>query len=576
MNDTFINIGKIIRNDEVGRSKNHPLIRKQKLVNTTKKKNGEIIKKPIDNIHVFSLFVDLDNETLKINPSKDTIPDHVFKFLLVPSSGHEPYLMGDWVFKINGKKTIENTILKQISYENFKTHHIKNYKNGLTHDGIIIKFRKILDLNSNNIIDVLNDYINSSEEESINNIAFITEIKYGNRKGNVKIFSEFLDEIDEMFIISSKKGDIYTFENSFLSMFNYLKFRDKDGKNRLFPDESIPSFDKETFLNIFYSKEIYDRINYIIMGGDYGISLYPNYDNLTYYELEKLQKISKNIFNFHNLMMELDSFIDSKKYKIIKEKKLIPINLKFDQIFKVKGKNWSNFLYVTGIRYVQLKKLHDKLKSAYEKSFSDKDFNKLNIYYKISNLFIDINGNNDKYKSQIIKMLQNIYLDKFILPKTAQFCLIELIQHKINTNGDYINYTWNENYNTYKLLKHMENNNSTVFESPQSHELGFELSKMDNGHFWNDKSNLNKTVKRFAGTLQRGVRKLSDIKKYQVNILERMIRNDEYIPNTKNFDDIFKSMSNESFNPFDFYCGYYEYKFSRENEKYTITSNKTE
>lgn len=562
MDKTFLNIGKAIKNDLIARSEYHPLVTYRNLKEPSNKKNKEGDGKKKDNIYTFELNVNLDNEDLSIDVAED-YPSRLYtiKFAMSSADTKAKYLIGNVVIK-------KEEVNYQLSFDMFDEKYLTKYSDILTPDSFICKFRKIIE---KNLTLIKNKVIDVSDIDDIKEIAFIVNLTYKGKTDYCHNFSECLDEIDEMFLQSNEKNGKYTFFNSFYKMFNYSKYVVRNYK--AMPDDSIPYYSKEDFLNLYYGKNIYDKLSfYIDTDNGYGISVFPNYDNLSIVDIENLMVITKKIFDFDVLCKELEKFVSSKTNVDIENKKIIPLHLKFDLYYRYDGgrNGWQNLLRLSGIRYAQIFKMRNKIREAYNISYEDDKFSEFNLYGNLFNFYKDINGNNDRYRTTIFKTLQNIYQNIYRVPQNAEYCLLETIQHEIRMDSNYSSAIWNRLFKFYKLIKIMENINYTqkLKENP-SYKLGVELSKLEGKHWWKKDSNLYKTIQNFAGNIKRNVRSLSDVSKYRVDILERLVRNKENVPEHNKLITLIKTLPANQFDRHSFFYGYYDNKFFREEKEKT-------
>lgn len=515
MNSTFINIGRVIREDLSSRIKYHPMFSKKKLGI-----QGSKEFKYDENKIIYSIHVDIDNNTIEKLDEDVIIQEfNVCSYVTSKADNRPTYLVG------NGLFTVKN-FLDQIKFENFEKKYIINkktkkdkilYENVDIVNSLIYKYRKIISEN----FGLFENLYNFAIENNKKDIALIVYCTYNGERKLIQEFSDVIDVIDSMFLHDSEFNGKYTFKKSFYSMFNFEKINSDE---IIYSEESIPLFDKDDFLSLYYAVQIYNKTSFYFNKNT--ISIFPNYENLKMEDIERLIFEGKNIFNFDLVCSEIETFIKNKNERDIQKKKLIPIKLKFDIIFRYDGgqSGYQNMLYLNGIRYAQILKIRDIINNEYYPK--NKDNNKIDLYSLLLNLYQDINGESKKYNSIIVKSLQNIYQGVFRVPNQAEFCLIDNIQHKyrINKKDKY----WNNTFKIYKFLKTMEKSDFvSELENNHSYKLGVLLAKFEST--WKKgRENLEKFTNRFTGNISRNVRTIEDVRSYYNQLVERMYRNDIY------------------------------------------------
>ena len=555
-------LGKVIKEDNFARIKYHPLLASRNI--TKKSKSGKDV--PINSIVLNEVFIDIDNNkafTLDNDLIVEKLP--VIRYALSSADSKVVYLVGNCVIK-------KNDFLKQLSFDSFKKKYLDNkkikYNQILTDNSFIIKFRKIIESNMDLFEDILAQY---NDDNDVNEIGLLITVKYNGETKLAHEFVECLNEIDEMFLLGNYVKDKgYVFTSAFYSMFNYGKY-ETNGVHTM-NENSIPYFNKEQFLSLYYGKAIYSQTSYNF--GDYFISIYPNYDNLTVEDIEALTFRGKDVFNFNLICDEIEVFINRKSERNEEERRLIPMVLTFDIYYRYElGKaGIQNMLRLTGVRYFSLKKIRDRINNEYYPTYRDgetqKDI-KRKLFFILKDLYQDYNGKSDRYMTTITHTLENIYQNKFIVPKQADVCLLDRCEHLVRIGSPELRKTWNNLFNIFKFLKTMENKNyvSDLMNS-SSYKLGFELAKFESG--WkDDRKNLKKTIELFMGNISRRVYGVKDVMNYYTDLVERMkrnaVRNDEH--NGLLF--LLRTMTDIEFNKSEFIMGY----FSQKNEYRPKTNN---
>ncbi len=521
MDNTFIKIGKVVRKEEWSRIEYHPMIGIRNLA----KRNKDGSATPIETIAVHELHVDMDNNNVVLE-STDAIYEKlkVVRFALSTADTKVKHLIGTCVIK-------KEDILNQLSINLFNDAYVSEYGEILNENSFISKYRHILENHMPLISELVSRYEN---EKAILEIALIIKITYNDETKSALEFIECLNEIDEMFLQSSyTKGKGYIFSSAFYSMFNFGKFETK-GVNTMY-EGSIPYYEKDDFLSLYYARSIYNNMSYFI-NSDYSISIFPNYDGLTMNDIEDLIFKGKDVFNFNLVCEEIENFINRRVEINPKEKLIIPILLKFDVYYRYAlGKAGNqNMLRLSGIRYSQLLKIRDHINSnPYYPTWYDKE-NKVErkrpLYYILNDLYQDYNGKSDRYMTTIIHTLENIYQEKYIVPQEAEFCLLDRSEHiaRMGDMGEFRN-TWNKLFNIYKFFKTMENSNFvSELKANSSYKLGVELAKFEAG--WKSgRENLKKTIDQFTGNISRTVYGVQDIIDYYNDLIARMARNKVYV-----------------------------------------------
>ena len=395
MDKTFINIGDVVRQTEWARVKYHPLLSKRNLVIKSKTSS-----KKIDSIATFELHVDMDNDVISIKEA-DGIPDQldIIRYALSSADAKVKYLVGSVVAK---KLDIET----QLSFNGFTKFYVEKYGEILNTHSFIYKYRTLLETELKKITDVTSKYI---DDDSILEIAFITTITFNGISDVAHAFQPCLNEIDEMFISKSHvENRGYIFKNAFYSMFNYGKY-ETNGVKTMY-DDSIPYYDKDDFLSLYYAKKIYQQTSYNIdRKSGYSISIFPNYDGLKMEEIENLLFKSKNIFDFNMVCKEIENLIASRTKR--------------------------NMLRLTGVRYTQLLKIRKHIEDAYKMVYDRETIPEKFIIAILFSLYKDHNENPDRYMTTIFRTLQNIYQEKYGVPQRAEFCLFDKAQF-IARKGD--------------------------------------------------------------------------------------------------------------------------------------------
>lgn len=524
MDNTFIKIGQVIRKEKWLRIKYHPFL----FVRNLGKKNNDGTITPDNKFAIHELHVDMDNNNVVLELT-DAIYEkiNIIRFALSNADVKAKYLIGNCV--IEKKK-----ILDELTISSFRKNYVAKYKKILLNENSFIsRYRHLLENHISLFSELISRYDNN---ETITHIALIIRITYNGETKFAHEFIECLDEIDEMFLQASYvKNKGYVFLFAFYTMFNYGKYI-TNGVNTKY-EGSIPYFEKDDFLSLYYARSIYNSTSYYI-NTNYSISIFPNCDNLTMYDIEDLMFKGKDIFDFNYMCDKIETFINQKKEVNIKEKLIIPLLLKFDVYYRYKLGNAGNqnMLRLSGIRYSQLLKIRDHIDAnPYYPKWYDKKTGtekRKRLCWILSDLYQDYNGSSDKYVTTIIHTLENIYQGKYIVPQQAEFCVLDRSEHlaRIGKMDEYKK-TWNKLFNIYKFLKTMENLNfvSELTANP-SYKLGVELAKFEAG--WKkDRENLKKTIDQFTGNISRTIYSIKDIIDYYNDLVERLTRNDAYLGN---------------------------------------------
>lgn len=554
MENIFINIGSVIRKNEISRIENHPLLITRNLTKSSKTKKTYDPK-----FGIIEILVDIDNNVVSLIEN-DAIYDKlsVIRYALSASDSKVSYLIGSLVVQ-------RKDVLNQISFTNYDTKYLKKYGE-ILENSIINKYRKTLESN----IDLISNTVSIQPSEK-NEIVLVVRVKYNNEIKFAHEFIECINTIDEMFLKSSyKKNCGYIFFMSFYNMFNYGKYV-TDNTHTMY-EESIPYYGKETFLNLYYARNIYNKISFYV-NKKYAISIFPDYDNLTIDDINRLTFIGKDIFNFNFICNEIENFIARKVERNVEEKKLIPIKLTFTLYHRyILGKaGYQNMLRLSGIRYNQLLRIRDRIDNIYYPKYLDKETNtmkKQSLFYALTTLYQDINGKSDKYMSTIIHTLQNIYQENYVVPIYAETCLLNNSQHHARI-GDNSNFRkiWNNQFNIFKFLKTMENEKFVEeLVNNDSYKLGVELSKFESG--WKDgRENLKSAIQRFTGNVGRIVNGAEDVRNYYFDLVQRMTRNRIHYGNHNELLSLLQ-INDDNFEKNKFIMGY----FTEKNE-YKLKTN---
>ena len=339
------------------------------------------------------------------------------------------------------------------------------------------------------------------------------------------------------------------------------------------PEESIPFFNKEEFLSLYYGYNIYNNSIHII-NNEYKVILLPNCENLTIKDVENFMNI-KNIFNFDLLCNNIENIINAKKKRKELDDETItffPSLLCFD-LFFIYNSGHSNdiILYLNSIRYSKLLKIKERFNNIYNPI---KKNNKLSFNYILNELYKDIN---EKIKSGfhnklIINTIINLYQEIYTIPDYIYKCIINQCEHVARIDNIELNEfksKWNILFNNLKFLKTMENKNfvSELEENP-SYKLGFSLGKFE-CHWRDDRENLKNYIKHFTGNISRIIFSIEDVHKYYISLYERLIRNKSFINNNELNDlkNLLKLVNNSDFNKTNFILGYFSGQSHFEEKK---------
>jgi hypothetical protein len=502
-------------------------------------KKGEIISTPIEKIVVHDIHINIDNKNVIFDEIED-IPNNklpYIHFAISKASNNPYYLVGNGFFKssiIKGKrKTLSNVVTAQLSWKTYNDFYVKNYPTILDKNSFISQYRQLLNDYVEEFANIASKHEN---DKKIEEIAFIVRVTFNGETKPAHEFIQCLNEVDEMYLQSSYVKDRgYSFTKSFYSMFNYDKFITNGVATKEI--DSIPYFNKKNFLSLYYARNVYDTTSFIF-GKDYSISIFPNYKDLSIHDIKTLTFKGKDVFDLDFVCNTVQTFINNHIERNPEEEKLIPIFLKFDIYYRYRNSNagFQNMLKLSGVRYLQLLKIRDKINNEYYPSYKDKKtgaVSKRKLYYMLTDLYQDYNGKSEKwYATAILRTLQNIYQEKYNVPQAAEFCLLDRCEHLARLNkddGNKFKRTWNKLFNIYKFLKTMENKNfMPELTTNPSYKLGAELAKFES-EWRRGRENLKKTVNQFGGNISRTVYVTQDVRDYYNDLIERMKRNRIYI-----------------------------------------------
>lgn len=528
MDKTFINIGKAIRKSNIAKSKFHPMVQSRNLA---------------ENIISYDVIVNMNNETVEINPSEIVPKLKIIKFAISIADTVSPYLCGSTLIK-------KKDFLEQISFNSFEKKYVKEY--GIEPNSILYKYRDILEKSFQLFTEL---YENIKDNETIKEIALSVEVILGEKTDSIQSFEEFLNEMDSMFLRKNfVKGKGYTFLCAFYSMFNYGKFDLRGIKTMC--DGSIPYFSEDDFLSLYYARNIFSKKDFAF--GDYSASIFPSYENMTFEDIECLSSCGKNIFNFELFCNAVQNFIENKSERDFQLKKMIPLQLKFDLYYRCKAKlGDNNILRLSGVRYSQILGIKNLINKSYKLIYEDKDISDKFLITSLFCLYKDYNGKNDRYNSVILKTLQNIYQGNYRVPPQAEFCVLDNSQHVARIKEENFRKEWNDNFRIYKFLKTMENINFVPeLVNNDSYKLGIELSKFESG--WRkDRENLKKTIQQFTGNVSRRVYEIKDVFLYYIDLCERLQRNKLFQGEHNELIRLLHSIKDENFEKNKFIMGYF-------------------
>lgn len=561
MNDTFINIGNVIKNNDSARIKYHPLIKEAK--NLIEK------NKPIDNIVCFKMTVDFNKE--KVFFDENVIMQDRIKCIFYSESASNGHSIPDLIGNIYlGEKKVpknDKDFLDLFTFNYYKKKYVKKYLDVLTDNSFISKYRKIIDDNIKLIENVVSNVKLNYQET--NAICFYIDIEHNNTIKAAHEYIECLDEIDEMFLNLNKTDGGYIFKKNFYGMFSLSKM--------IKYSHSIPSYNKNNFLSLYYSYNIYDNISMRLFNNEYKISVFPNYDKLDIYDIDNLIFDNINIFNFNELCDKIMDVINQKNSIDFEEKKIMPILLKFDVYYRYdngQARN-QNMLALKSVRYSNLLKIRDRLNineqfiEYYDKKTEAfKTYDRLDLRNMLIELYKDDIGDIKKNKKIVFNLLQNYFMGKYDVPSYTINNVINKTLHLYRIGKENDSKTlWNKLFQIYKYLKIVENNSymKNLIEQ-SSFKYGEELAKIELS--WrDDRKNVKKFIDIFHGNITRRIYSVSDIRKYYGELISRLKRNNAYIDSHDKLIQYLKSIDDEEFDKTTFVIGYLTEKNTYKNNK---------
>lgn len=548
MDNTFIKIGDVIKKDPSLKSKYNPNIVVRNLIDN----KGKNIK----NIYPYRIHVNMDDQTVNISEVDGGLPNKIncVLFRVGNSRANPKYLGGNFILKTKSDKRGKISFDNDLSFISFENNFLKSkiYSNIFNNESFILKY---ITLFYDNISKIKEYTSNALTDDKISEIALLVNVTYNGKTDEILGFEEYINEVEKMFIqMSYVKDKGYCFTHSF-----YLSFM----KDKFSNINSIPYYNKEDFLSLYYAKSIY-MLNGKSLFGNYAVTIYPNFDDMAIDDIETLMFKGKNLFDFNNICEIIEN---SGEYRSKHDKRLLKNLIKFEVHYKYCHGNagYKTFLKINSVRYSRLLNIRDNINFAYETVYGKNSKKTKDIYWDLNNFYKIENDSTDRYHKIKLKILQNIYLEKYNVPLIALNILLDKIQHEIRIDRKPRD-VWTELFNYYKTFKLMENKNyQKDLENSNSYIMGVELGKYE-AIYRDDRKNLTKFAQRFAGNITRNVKTIEDVRKYYIQLTQRLIINDAKI-NEHNILLELLNMNSINFNKYDFIQGFFNEKYSFKQKK---------
>lgn len=538
MNNSFKIIGNLCRNNKELRIKYYPF--KSKRINQKKDKNGNIpLNKKGDEVidcNNIKIVINFDDETVnlaEIEYYDDYFEDVRYRTSTADNNSELCKFTGT-----NIQLRFENRANFKSKINNLKLTNKNTLINSLPEDNILYKTRKIINENYDDIFEFTNEVINGTSIKPLN-----IHIKYINNNKEYYLHhnTQILDTIDQIFLNANKVNDsLYAFVNSRYYSYSYNNIKTlNDDQNKLI------TYSYDDFMDYYYGSSFQDIMKRF---GDYGISLFPDYDKLTITQLNNFIDIISYLGNFSKIIEFIDKVKNETKEIDFTQFKMIPIKFKFN--FGLHRKV-SNVGYVplssdTQIRSAELYEIAKKMENGVNKineniknEYNKLKFNKLNIINVFKNVFATIRKDkkndiifiNDAYHKMINNGVNDIFrssfkLNKFmynILGNNLKYLILNVNYH--NDNGT-INYIFQKNIdkliNNFKILEHMSTNEVYYTNTP-SYELGLKLGNIMSPHYKNQ-TNFSKKVINFVSKINT-IRTIKQVDEHYADLISSSILN---------------------------------------------------
>lgn len=534
-------IGEIIRTNQEGRIKHHPLIREITLTNGKHK-----IGNKETSYSCYRINIDTNNSKFEIS---DQIPLDISRYLNVPfGKNNYRYIIGDYIYVNDGRNKKDTTILNCL----------KNVKLLSPENEIVLRQAEIINENIEEISNIISTI--KIGEGLIFNI-IINGVNFYEIEG----ITDYVDEQYFKYITEIDNGNILI-KNSFFDFYNTNnKITQTPNFNFIESYKSL-TLNEEKLKNLFYSTKALNNFKKIV--DDYGIIYLPNYENLSYDVIDSIISKKQNITNAlknKNTLIE-DENKPSIDYLLEyggsnnQNKK----DLSFILLFVLKGKNITQL--ITSINYsskFHLDLLNEKIENI-RKELSSENYKCYLDIQKAFNDFFKIKKNDElkKYSNQITtwislffqgKYKDNPYLNEFFVKKLEHiYTNLDESKWSLKTQSKILN-------DNYKFLKYMENNGKEKFDlglNTKSYKLGFEIGVMS--QTWQDgRENLKNNVNKFNGLISKQVNSLRDAFNRYIAIKERLDLNGLYYDykNVENINNLYKDFT-DKFDKFNFIMGY--------------------
>lgn len=540
-------IGRLIRENKIGRVKYHPLVRSFNL-------SGGVCNK----IKYNRYLINIDTKNMTMSEPEEVPLENVCVLKYDIGGKNFPYLIGNFEWINNNKKT-KNRI--ELCASNICSKNIE--------DDIFVKFYTVIE---NNI-----DIINSLMETVKFGNGIILNIKIDNLE--FYEIDEILDKIDKLYIYEMTKlsGNQLLLKNSLFSFFNSGEkisqtpnFNFENSYKSLYLTEEIIN-------NLIYSVHFHNALSKTIIG-NYKLVYIPNYDELTYEVLdecltnrnETIKEIIKNKDKISKIASEQDiDYLLNFGFQSLNDKE----SIFFDLIFQQEGQANVDLSIIKNYSLKNLEKLNNKIQYAKKES----GCNFYNLKKCFSSFFTISLPKSDKknehkgqYDSKISYWILQIFQNKYYKNNYLNGMLIKKIEFIFrNEQENNIEYEYKKVLNEYKFLKFMEKNGMEkemkILDS-ESYKLGIMLGVLS--QVWQeDRKNLKRKVEIFNGLISRKIKTFGDVINRLNEVQEMLERNGSWYDKlnaTKEYNDSITNFG-EKFNKDNFIMGYF-YGLYKNNE----------
>jgi hypothetical protein len=522
MLDTLVEIGKCIKNDEIGRIKYHPLISEISKYNKDSNKYG-YKKYYLVNINTTKKTLDV-----KLIEGKDS----KVKYLKIKTSGSDnnntKYSIGSFIMDK------ESNSKGKIKTKDIITYYLTNIKDSFN----LIDFDNDDIKNYHNIINS-----NISEFENINfEHNDVVEIVIDGKEFEEYIV-DYLDIVDNWYI------DNITDENGYLnkSIFSFFKPGKSLSQSPNFKNYNLCfSLNKVQLTNVIYSKYIFNN-NYRIID-NYQLLVLPISDNYNYKIIDNYLQ-GNNIFKYiNNYEDNMDEINDDFVY--------------YDSYIIEKGQNTDSIIkrYPYFDKNIILKNLKNIIRITKELKYNGWYSYLINDYSGMSKLDIILN--------LIFDGCHYIKMDKII---KKRILFLEKLKNNIDNKEEY-----NNSINFKFMIKMGKETNEKKILEDKSYQLGLKVGKycVTNS---NDRKNLEQWEISKSAIFSRILKNRSDIVSYLVEYNERLKRNNCWKDVELNKSIDIDLMEIEDINMSYFLLGYHEsfnsIKYKKIEKKEDIEEN---